>query len=364
MKRAEREQVMRELTCKGASLTVQPNWEVRSTHHHWTEFYRATSPMHEVHMEKFRDVSVESVLDAIVKVVGEPYVVFASHMGRGFAGHFPTVDLFMLVTNDNTEFGVSFYCPDPNVIKRIIDAKVVPPSCKAKTVHLLISTVRGIELSFAGRINRPLHLSNYAAHTAQEILRVARWAEAPDPYGRITVFAGPPGTGKSFAVRAVITETEQIEWIIVPPQLVHQLTSPAMIQTIFREREGEGPMGLIVEDADSLLRQREQNDENVVGQLLNLGDGLLGDIADMRLILTTNVEKLQIDKALLRPGRLHKFVQFDPLSPEEAAKLYTELTGKSYMFDRPITLSEVYCLANEHSTEFRTKPQEAGGQYL
>jgi len=362
VKKHEREEVMRDLTCKGLKPGAH-GWEIRTTDHHWTEFYRATSPMHEFHTEKFRDASIAEVIGNLVKVVGEDYSVVSSMFGSGFAALFPTVDLMMIVSTTNSEFSISFYCPDQNVLKRIVDAKIVPASSRKKAVYLLISTSRGVELSFAGRINRPLQTLNYAAPTAQEIINVARWAENPDPYGRITVFAGPPGTGKSFAVRAVITETENVEWVIVPPQLVPQLTSPSMIQTIFHEREQDGPLGLIIEDADALLRQREQNDENVVGQLLNLGDGLLGDIADMRLILTTNVERLQIDKALLRPGRLYKFLQFDRLSPQQASKLYTEMTGKTREFHDWITLSEVYCLANEHSTSFQTKDAPAG-QYL
>ncbi|CAF3836172.1 unnamed protein product [Rotaria sp. Silwood1] len=68
---------------------------------------------------------------------------------------------------------------------------------------------------------------------------------------------------------------------------------------------------LIVEDAEHIILDRKQETflpKQAVSNLLNLSDGLLGDAMHQQIICTFNCDVQAIDPALLRDGRLPKFV--------------------------------------------------------
>lgn len=360
VRKKEFEAQIRELSLdKRAKLDPTLRWTVRTEHAVWMEFLRETAPMHCLY-EKLRSVSITTVLHNIEAVIGEPPAVLSCRVGSELAVLFQSHDVLCILNRD----GMTLYSSNIALLHRIVEAEVTPKVSVAKSVSLLTVGHRGVAINFAGSIDRPLSEFNYTPEVQKQIREVADWAERPDPFGRIVIFAGPPGTGKSFAVRALVTETECVEWVIVPPSLVPRLASPDLVQVLIDERNEEGPLGLIVEDADTLLRERASgNDENVVAQILNLGEGITGDIADLRIVLTTNVARLQIDKALLRKGRLFKFVQFDKLEPDRAAALYKHLTGRDHEFREPIPLSDVYGLANDHDTNVKEPSSDGFGQY-
>lgn len=359
-RRKEFEAELRALSLdKRVMIDGKPKWAVRTEHQQWAEFVRESTPLHYMY-EKLRNVSITTVLKNVEAVLGEVPAVLGSHVGSNLALLFQKTDVLCLISRE----GLSLYASEIEVLDRIVAAKVIPKPTVAKSVSMLTMGHRGVGINYAGSIDRPLNELAYTPEVQRQIHEVAAWAENPDPFGRIVIFAGPPGTGKSFAVRALVTMSECTEWVIVPPNLVPRLASPDMVQVLTDERNEEGPLGLIVEDADALLRERASgNDENVVSQILNLGEGITGDLADLRIILTTNVARLQIDKALLRKGRLFKFVQFDKLDPTRASALYKHLTGNEFEFREPIALSDVYGMAADHDTNVQEPSQEGFGQY-
>ncbi len=48
---------------------------------------------------------------------------------------------------------------------------------------------------------------------------------------------------------------------------------------------------LIVEDADECLVQRGSDNMSTIASVLNISDGILGSILDVRVLATTNAEK-------------------------------------------------------------------------
>jgi hypothetical protein len=59
----------------------------------------------------------------------------------------------------------------------------------------------------------------------------------------------------------------------------------------------------------------------VGSDLLNAGDGLLGDFLQLHLICTLNCEIDRLDKAVTRPGRMLAYREFKRLTPDQAQKL-------------------------------------------
>lgn len=284
----------------------------------------------------------------------EPHTLGSFH-GGAVALYFAKDDVLCCLSDED----VSLMTPDAALLERLTE--VLPPVWQKDSIHVLISGLDGPELTYAGRVGASFQPENYEPDVADTLEAVFAWAEAPKPYGRIVILRGPPGTGKSYAGRAMITETNGVEWVYVPPTSVVSLTRPDMIDILIRGRQTTGPLGLLVEDADALLRLRTGDNDNMVAQLLNLGDGIPAEIADLRIVLTTNVERLEIDKAILRQGRLFKMIEFGKLSPERAAAVYRrESGGKEREFNEDMNLADVYGLAHEHTTGVKERKPSMG----
>jgi glucose-1-phosphate thymidylyltransferase short form len=73
----------------------------------------------------------------------------------------------------------------------------------------------------------------------------------------------------------------------------------------------------VIEDAEELITSREEVRNSNLSMLLNLTDGLLGESLGIQIIATFNTDVKNIDKALLRKGRLSQIYAFKALSIEE-----------------------------------------------
>jgi SpoVK/Ycf46/Vps4 family AAA+-type ATPase len=201
----------------------------------------------------------------------------------------------------------------------------------------------------------------------------------PIPNGRLYVLYGLPGTGKSYYIRSVIAHTQAI-YVYVPPSLVPRLTSPDLIGVLLRARDTQDyhiPICLILEDADSSLVQRAMDNANLVGDLLNLSDGFLGELANLHIFATVNAKKTDIDPALLRPGRLGVYLAFHALDRSHAWEVFTTLCTEAQVdpsapaytdacaalsarYERPstqATLADVYALARQAGWTPSSRPK-------
>jgi ATP-dependent 26S proteasome regulatory subunit len=107
---------------------------------------------------------------------------------------------------------------------------------------------------------------------------------------------------------------------------------------------------LLIEDAEPLLASR-QSEGRVVGitNLLNMTDGILNDMLKLQIICTFNVKVKELDKALLRPGRLIARKEFKAMTALDANRLAQQL-GVKHHFEKPATLAEVYALVQNKNT--------------
>jgi ATP-dependent 26S proteasome regulatory subunit len=100
---------------------------------------------------------------------------------------------------------------------------------------------------------------------------------------------------------------------------------------------------LVIEDAEKALLSREENHENssVVSAILNLTDSFISSALNISIVATFNTAKENIDKALLRKGRLKYCHEFKKLSVYDAQVLTNSLNFQ-YKVSEPMTLAEVY----------------------
>lgn len=150
---------------------------------------------------------------------------------------------------------------------------------------------------------------------------------------------GDPGTGKTTLIRYLISILCNDKTILyVPAYMIEQLANPEFITFLQTQKESI----IILEDAEFALQSRsDEFGAQAVSNLLNITNGLLNDATKMQVIATFNMDKKNIDKALLRPGRLLGECKFDKLNVEEA-KALAEFLKKDIEITVPMTVAEIY----------------------
>lgn len=200
--------------------------------------------------------------------------------------------------------------------------------------------------------------SNYSKITRESYAYVLKELPENNPNGRIVIVSGPPGTGKTYLVRSFISESENCCVILVPNTMITGLESPQLLTTLvnFKEEnmiEGE-KIVFVIEDADVALGSRKDHVGDVlsVTSILNLSDGIIGDSLGVRVIATTNLENVEFDEAITRPGRLLKHIEIGRLDPIEASEAFEKITeGRKHIFMEPKTLAEIYAEANDYISQ-------------
>jgi ATP-dependent 26S proteasome regulatory subunit len=113
-----------------------------------------------------------------------------------------------------------------------------------------------------------------------------------------------------------------------------------------------------MEDAEKAVISREEGlgNESLVSSLLNIGDGILGSMLNLSIILTFNTARENVDKALLRKGRLHYEHEFNKLSIVDAQALINKLKKKFDVVE-PMSLAEIYNIDDDNNHKEKEKPK-------
>jgi ATP-dependent 26S proteasome regulatory subunit len=98
---------------------------------------------------------------------------------------------------------------------------------------------------------------------------------------------------------------------------------------------------LVIEDAEELITSREEVRNSNLSMLLNLTDGLLGESLGIQIIATFNTDIRNIDKALLRKGRLSTIYEFKNLSIDRTNTLLQKL-GHNIEVNNPMPIAEIF----------------------
>ena len=161
---------------------------------------------------------------------------------------------------------------------------------------------------------------------------------------------GASGTGKTTYIRHLIHQIKR-KFIFLPLFMAESLSSPDLLPFLSDYKNSI----LIIEDCEKLIVDRESgNAQNEIATLLNLSDGLLSDALGIKLICTFNTGLSNIDKALLRKGRMVNRYEFKELTVEKAIKLSKKHNLK-YKGDEPITLGDLFNIEKENETNTITK---------
>lgn len=166
----------------------------------------------------------------------------------------------------------------------------------------------------------------------------------------IVLFHGLPGAGKTTYIRSLISNCTS-RFIYMPNNIIHYISQPDFISFI-----SSFPASvLVLEDCEEIIKTRDQNDSSLgITNLLNLGDGLLGDALKLKIVCTFNCELKKIDKALLRKGRLKYRYEFGRLSTEKSNNLFRKLKINETTKE-PLTIAEIYNYTYENNANQEEK---------
>lgn len=243
---------------------------------------------------------------------------------------------------------------------------------KVGTVKILINSGNSLAFSEIGNINQPINKDTYNDDIIESYFKIVKELSSEKPIGRLTIINGPPGGGKTYMLRSLISECPPYVYkIILPANMVSSLDGPSITPVLLGLRQNEAldgfksaPIVFFIEDADECLVTRDRGNMSSVSTLLNLCDGIVGQLLDIRIVATTNASKLDIDEALLRPGRLSSHLEIDYLSKEKALNLYAKLTDGKILENgetRRYTVAEIFKLSYDNKLEKVKKARAAMG---
>ncbi len=161
-------------------------------------------------------------------------------------------------------------------------------------------------------------------------------------YG-LTVLTGAPGTGKTSLLRSLAHWLAESHIFYFMPAARFASVESGEIVTFWAEENRNSKLRkvLILEDAESILLRRGDDNREKVATLLNLTDGMLGDALGLHVVCTLNSELADLDPALLRPGRLIAHRDFDLLDAVEARRLAAALGLPAPTAER-VSLAELF----------------------
>lgn len=153
----------------------------------------------------------------------------------------------------------------------------------------------------------------------------------------LAIIHGAAGTGKTYYIKNLISSLDK-QFILVTNAIAAHMAEPEFIAFMMENKDSI----FILEDCEQILMAREENRfGGAIANILNMSDGLMSDIFNIKFICTFNTDIENIDEALLRPGRCFVNYEFKPLGAEKANKLLESLGHKA---DKPkeMTLAEIY----------------------
>jgi energy-coupling factor transporter ATP-binding protein EcfA2 len=285
----------------------------------------------------------------IVKNSEDTYITFTDVHGEVHSIDEPTVDE-RLKDNPKKTYEMMIIYPSNILDLHLKDFEKFIDISSASKIHLFVKNrydeyvFEPINMPVPENMNIELNYGKKFKKIESEI--ISRLNENDKG---LYMFHGIPGTGKSTFLKYLTTKVSK-DFIYIPATMIESfVNNPSTLSTLLQKKNSV----LILEDAEKAIVKRlgDNYDSSAVTSLLNLSDGILGDILKCPIILTYNCPKQDIDDALRRKGRLQIDYEFGCLSLEESKRLAKQLGFSTKQIEENITkemvIAEIYNLTKQ-----------------
>jgi hypothetical protein len=212
--------------------------------------------------------------------------------------------------------------------------------------------------------------ANYPERVRPELANTMRLRDSGMPASRLMLWRGLPGTGKTWAVRAMMREW--LDWCtfhyVVDPAAffsnsTYMLSLLSKVSDASQSEDGDRKWSLIIlEDAGEFIAMDSRHQYGqALAKLLNLCDGLLGQGQKLLFLITTNEEVQNLHPAIVRHGRCLTNLEFPEFSDSEARK-WLEVHGCSTpLSSKKLTLSDLFAAAGSGTSIVNVAPLKRAG---
>jgi hypothetical protein len=177
----------------------------------------------------------------------------------------------------------------------------------------------------------------------------------------LSVLCGESGTGKTSFIRHVMFSLNKTHRFYFVPVDNFGLLASGSLMDFWKTENRDYPKAkkvLVLEDAETLMLERDHENRSPVSSLLNLTDGLVTQFIKLHLIATLNCKRDSLDKALMRPGRLKFFRNFERI-PADRARRIADQYGRKLDDRADYTLAEVFA-SDEFSVDTKGAKMDKG----
>lgn len=201
--------------------------------------------------------------------------------------------------------------------------------------------------------------SNYSSSVLDNLQDLMDPGFRPGKAGQLILWHGPPGTGKTTALRALGRQWR--DWcelhFIVDPEKFFGSSSDYMLHVMLQNASMKDRWRLLVlEDSGELLaadaRVQLANPQGL-SRFINAVDGILGQGLKFMVLVTTNEEIGKLHEAVIRPGRCTSAIEFNKFGKTETEE-WLRNRGVANPPNQGMTLAEMYALAEDFGSKKRS----------
>jgi len=185
--------------------------------------------------------------------------------------------------------------------------------------------------------------------------------------GKLVIFNGKPGTGKTYVIRALLNEwktwcngmyiTDPDKFLNDASYLMSVILNDNDMPSPYLTGEDDGDVVLdkdkyklvILEDSGELIaHDAKAQTGQALSKLLNVTEGLIGQGLKLIILITTNEENSNLNEAITRSGRCLMKTTFTTLSTEESRYWLEKNNLDSSGIRASKTLADLYAIKNGH----------------